>query len=305
MRYFELRDFRMVKTITEAGNLTRAAKRLHVSQPALSRQLLDLEDRIGSLVFKRSSRKMILTPIGHEILESAIEVLGAVEKTEKSILNKTKHHKGELKIGLQCIFSFQWLPEVVSDFQARFPLVDLEINSVNQKIADLENNRCDFIVTGAIDYNEQIYYDPLFEDEIAVIMSPDHALAGKRVIATNDFASVCLLSHTEKAKDMFYQICLKSSNIEPVRFMCINQTQALIQMIRAGMGIALLPKWTVTNLLESDQLKCSYLEGDSLKWKWYAARLKGTPPSHYQEEFIQTIRDRVTLLGSSITELSA
>jgi len=92
MRYFELRDFRMVKAISDAGNLTRAAKSLHVSQPALSRQLLDLEDRIGSAVFKRSPRKMLLTPIGQEILESAIEVLTAVENTEKSILNKTKHH---------------------------------------------------------------------------------------------------------------------------------------------------------------------------------------------------------------------
>ncbi len=102
----ELRDLRMVRMIVEAGNLTKAASRLNISQPALSRQLLDLEARLGASLFQRQPRSMILTDIGREVLKVADEVIERIGQTERTIARRLDGHCGELKFGVHCIFSF-------------------------------------------------------------------------------------------------------------------------------------------------------------------------------------------------------
>lgn len=85
MGILEVRHLRLIKTLTETENLTRAAEKLHVSQPALSQQLRELEDRLGVALFHRTRRKMVLTRMGGWVLQAAENILKELDRVERDI----------------------------------------------------------------------------------------------------------------------------------------------------------------------------------------------------------------------------
>lgn len=286
----ELRDLRMVRMIVEAGNLTKAAVRLHISQPALSRQLIDLESRLGASLFERQPRRMLVTDIGREVLRVAEEVLDKIDHAERSIARRLEGHGGELKFGVHCIFCFAWLPEIIRTFQQRFPEVHITINSTEDYLKDLGRGRCDMVITPFTVNESGISYDELFCDDIVAIVSPEHALASKECICLEDFSQTAYLSFLGQARDPFYAI-LRASGVEPQTYMTFNQANALMLMVRAGLGVALAPRFSVKDMVDSNELKQYTIAGLPMQWKWLIARKDNQPLEVYSGAFIQMIRD--------------
>lgn len=293
MSTIELKHLKLIKVIAETGNLSKSAKRLNKSQPALSRQLLNLEDRLGAALFIRSHKAMVLTDIGMDILEMANEVIEKVDHFEKKIASKLKGDIGELRIGVHCVFCFNWLPALVEQFHGLFPEVELEINSCLNCIRDLQRLRADIVITPFPMREDFIQYVPLFSDDFIMISTPGHPLSAKKEIQPSDFKSENYLTPVPKAHDPVYNIFLKPDGIEPKKYMLVSQTEALIELVKAGIGLSAFPRWAVLDIIRRGELGSSPLKNPHSKATWYAARRINQFHPDYQNEFVRMVKRHV------------
>src|SRR5262245_52205451 len=104
----EIRHLQMVQAIHDEGSVTKAAARLHLTQSALSHQLLGIEDRLGATLFQRVGRKMVITPAGERLLSAAKLVLMELRNTEHDISVKGRTPDGALRISTECYTCYHW-----------------------------------------------------------------------------------------------------------------------------------------------------------------------------------------------------
>ncbi len=174
MQKLEIKHLHLVRAIAETKNLTKAAKQLNISQPALSRQLLDIENQLDTRLFFRTPKKMVLTNAGEIVLSSADRVLHEIKEAEDKIHRLTGDQTGELIVGIGCPLSYQWLPSVMESFHSYFPNVDIQIGHSSDLINDLIEKKFDVVITTEHLGNANVTYEFLFVGEAIAIFRPGH-----------------------------------------------------------------------------------------------------------------------------------
>ncbi len=256
MNNLELKHLRMICALAENSTMTRAAEKLCISQSALSQQLKDIETKLGTDLFFRTRKKMIITEAGKQLQRTAVEVIDAVDQAERTISRKMKGEKGELKVGTQCIFCYKWLPQVLQQFHVKFPNIEIEVGNSSDLLEELECKGYDLIISGAISPGEIHTSVPLFKDQLVCIMSENHPLANCGFVQLDDFTKNNLISHSDKNKNRFYQQILKPKGIEPKKIMNVGAPQAIIEMVVAGFGISIFPRWALTDTIKTLGARC-------------------------------------------------
>lgn len=289
MNHLEIKHLRMICAISESGNMTRAAEKLCISQSALSQQLKDIENKLGTDLFFRTRKKMILTEVGKQLQDTAVQVIDSVDQAEHTISLQTKGEKGELKVGTQCIFCYKWLPQVMRLFHAKFPNVEIEVGNSRDLNEELESKRFNLVISGAISPSMTHSSVALFKDQLVCVMPEDHPLAACSFVQLNDFAGNNLISHSDKGRNRFYQQILKPKNIEPKTFMNVGAPQAILEMVAAGLGISIFPRWAVTEALKTWQMVARPITPKGFPLTWHAVYLTHSNIPVYQQEFIRSI----------------
>lgn len=289
MKNLELKHLRMICALAESGNMTRAAEKLCITQSALSQQLKDIETKLGTDLFFRTRKKMIITEAGKQLQGTAVEVIEAVDRAERAISRKMKGEKGELRVGTQCVFCYKWLPRVMRLFHAKFPNIEIEVGNSADLLEELEGKKYHLIISGAISPSDVHTSVPLFKDQLVCIMTEDHPLAACGFIQLADFGGNSLISHTDKGKNRFYQQFLKPQGIEPKRIMNVGAPQAIIEMVAAGFGLAIFPRWAVAEPLKTWQIVARPITPRGFPLTWHAVYLNHSNIPIYQQEFIRSI----------------
>lgn len=289
MNSIEIKHLRMISALVETGNMTRAADKLCITQSALSQQLKDIETKLGTDLFFRTRKKMIITDAGRQLQSTAVEVLESVDLVERAISRKTLGERGELKVGTQCIFCYKWLPQVMRLFHNAFPHIQIEVGNSVDLLEDLEGKRYDLIITGAISPGNNFTSIPLFKDQLVCVMTEEHPLAACSFVQLADFADNNLIAHADKGRHRFYQQVLKPQGVEPQRIMHVGAPQAIIDMVVAGFGIAIFPRWAVSEALQSWRLVARPITRRGFPLTWHAVHLNHNNIPVYQQEFIKSI----------------
>jgi LysR family transcriptional regulator for metE and metH len=303
MSVLEIRHLRLIKALTETENLTRAAKELHVSQPALSQQLRELEGRLGVLLFHRTRKKMVLTRTGGWVLQAAENVLKEMDRVEREIAKTVHGETGVLRIGVHCVLSYQWLPAIMRKFNDMYPQVELVLNNSHTFIRDLKSDAFDLVITAFPIEHPQIAHLKLFEDEIVVVSSPRHPMSAVRKVRETDFEDITVISLVEKAKDVLYQYYLVPAGVRVRQFMTVEQPEAIIDLVRSAFGIAVFPRWSVQRFLDSGELCASSFGQEGVRMEWRAVFLKSKQFPVYQQEFLKLVADDplATLLRRNVS----
>lgn len=201
----ELRVLNYFVATAQELNMTRAAQKLLVSQPALSRQIADLEDELGVKLFNRQPRHLTLTPAGQYLYEQAKEILTLASKT-KSNLQSSAVISGDLTIAAGEIFAMQRLMNIVSNIIRDYPTVKIHILSGDYEFAERRLN------TGAVDFAVIIGNLPLDnyaslqlpeKDTWGVLMTKDDPLAKKSAITAEDLVGRNVLN-SQQAENRKY-----------------------------------------------------------------------------------------------------
>jgi LysR family transcriptional regulator for metE and metH len=299
--HLEVRHLKLVETVAKEGGLTKAANRLHVTQSALSHQLRDIEDKLGTPLFLRLNKKMLLTQAGERLLSSAPSVLDELKRAEEDIRQIALHREGILRISTECYTCYHWLPPVLKPFSREFPRIEVRIvaEATRRPIDALLDGRLDLAITSAIPRNQKLMFKPLFKDEMVVIVSPDHPLASRAFISAKDFASEHLLVYALPKEDLtIYQKILIPAGVSPKNVSRVELTEAIIEMVKAGLGVGVMARWAVKQHVDAGTLRALSLTARGFHRQWSAAmiRHKATPP--YLMKFVELLAaNPMTMIG--------
>lgn len=173
----EIRHLRLIKSVVEEGSITKAIDKLHLTQSALSHQLKEAEYQLGTKIFLRQNKKLILTKAGEKIYQTAIEILEKLTDTQKQIKSMVFGEIGEIRISTECYSSYHWLPSVLKQFHLLYPNIELKIvvEATHYPLQKLLNNELDIAIVSDPIKNDSIDYVELFQDEMVMIVSESHS----------------------------------------------------------------------------------------------------------------------------------
>jgi DNA-binding transcriptional LysR family regulator len=176
----DLRQIRYFIAVADACNFSRAAERLHVSQPPLSIQIKRLEDEIGVRLLNRSPRGVELTPAGALFYEDAKAALARLDGAKKRARQAELGEVGTLSIGFVSIVDYGVLPPALKDFRTRYPRIEVELHeaTTDQQVQALRNGRFDLALALGPVREADLKFEPLIEEELLLALPARHPLAG-------------------------------------------------------------------------------------------------------------------------------
>ena len=269
----EVKHLRIVEAIATAGTVTEAAKRLYLTQPAVSHALRDLEKRLGVDLFHRERRRMVPTVEGKRLLKTGHVVLDAVAQLEHD-LNRLRHgNAGEIKVTTQCYTGFAWFPGVLSEFARDFPAVEVNLETVGAQdpVDLLTGGEVDLAMVYRTPEAPGIRYEPLFEDPILGIAGPGHPLASKPTWEPEDFASEVLFLHSDPERASILTDFLYPAGVRPRRITMLQLTEAVVAAVHANLGLSAVARWAVSSHLATGTVVAGQLGPTGLTRTWHAA----------------------------------
>lgn len=243
--------------VVETGSVTAASERLHVSQPALTREIRELEERLGVTLFDRMPRGMRPTEAGRLLADYAAQIFSLADVAEAAVGEFAGLTRGQLGIGSSRTIGVYLLPAVLNEFRARYPgiTVDLRIsNSENIENAVLANERQIGMIEGPYDYAA---FDAavIGRDALIAVTAPTHPLARKRQLTADAIGKAELVmrepgSGTRTVVEQAY--AQRGVTLEPK--LSVGSAEAIKQLVRLGNAIAWVSRSTVTEELASGAL---------------------------------------------------
>lgn len=283
----ETRHLKLVQEIAEQGGVTRASKRLFLTQSAVSHQLLDLEKRLGTPLFYRAGKKMVPTLAGQRVLTLARPALKELEKLREDLQRIAQGQDAVIRLSTECYTCYHWLPPLLADYHKQHPKVDVQIVAevTHDPLPALLEGKIDLaIVHGTVD-DERLHFTKLFKDELLLIVAADHPLAKRKHVTADDLADEHMIFYGVALENlMFYTEILEPAGVLPRRVSHIQLTEAIIELVRANVGVTTLARWAAAPYLADGRLAGVRVTPRGVGRQWYGAVLKQDPiPSHLRE----------------------
>lgn len=244
----ELRHLRYFEAVARHSHVTRAAAELHIAQPALSKQISQLEQELGVALFDRVGRNVRLTEAGEALLPHARAVMAQVEAARAEMAERIGLRKGRATVGAPPTVGNQLLPPVLAGFNRRYGGIELRLHEAGvQTLLDLlETGLTDVaVVTLPVD-DENLTVLPLFSEEMVIAVWRDHPLAGRGEVAFSELAGEpwVLSPENYELREAALMAC-EQAGFTPRVVLDGGETDTLLRFVASGLGIALVPRLAV------------------------------------------------------------
>lgn len=246
--HLERAHLSLLREVSRTGSLTAAAKKLGLTQSALSHTVKRIEEQLGTDLWQRSGRTVRLTPAGEHLLALAHRVLPQLEHAERVVAQLASGERGTLRIGMECHPCYRWLLGVVEPFLRAWPAVDLDVRQKFQfgGIGALFAHDIDLLVTPDPLRRKGLSFVPVFAYEQVLVVSAKHPLARRAFVRAADLEEETLITYPVEVErlDVYSQFLLPAGTV-PKRHKVIETTEIMLQMVACGRGVAALPAWLV------------------------------------------------------------
>lgn len=288
----ELRHLRAFVAVAETGNLSKAGKRLNLSQPALSHQMKSLEEYLGTELFQRKSSPLRLSPAGDRLLTTAYDVEKLVMQCERDVARISDGKSGQLRIAVECHSCFDWLMPSMDAFRVGWPEVEMDLVSGFQPdpVGLLTEDLADLVIVSQAKPRLGVVYHPLFRYEVLALLSRNHPYIQKSYLTAKDFARETLVTYPipDDRIDVIREVLLPAK-VEPPRRKT-ELTIAILQLVASNRAIAAMPGWAVQPYLEKSYIVSRPIRKSGLFANLYAATTTERASAVYMVEFLDTMR---------------
>ncbi len=288
----ELRHLRAFVAIAETGNLSKAGKRLNLSQPALSHQMKALEEHLGMELFQRKSTPLRLGPAGERLLGTAYDVEKLIMQCERDVARIADGKAGQLRIAVECHSCFDWLMPSMDAFREGWPEVEMDLVSGFQPdpAGLLGEDAADLVIVSQAKPRPGVAFHPLFRYEVLALLARNHPFTKKPYLTARDFAKETLVTYPipDDRIDVIREV-LAPARIEPPRRKT-ELTVAILQLVASNRAIAAMPGWAVQPYLERNYVASRPIRKNGLFSNLYAATTTEKAASVSMLEFLDTMR---------------
>jgi DNA-binding transcriptional LysR family regulator len=286
----ETRQLLAFKTIIEAGGFTKAARQLHLTQSALSHQIKTLETQLGTQVFARIGKRVTLTQAGEVLLRYALPVLRQLLEARQTLAQLQEPGYGRLRVSSATYTCYQILPYVLREFHTGYPHVELFVSAeyTNKAVEGLLGGDLDLGVFVLPSSTDGLSLEQLSQDELVVIVAPSHPWARRQRVQWSDLATQMLITY-DRASETVQKIQreLHDRGITMKETMEVRHGPAVMEMVKVGLGVALVPRWVVREDIQAGSLIPLSLGRGGVKRQWVIAHVRGAPLPAYSQTFIQ------------------
>lgn len=267
----ETKQLRIFRTIVEVGSFTGAGEHLGISQPAISQQIRALEDELGVQLLVRLGKTTRPTPAGEILLHGARHVLDKLDETERMLLEHGRGRTGLVRIGTPEPPCNYLLPSVLADMKRRFPKIDARVTSGHTAVtlARLTGGELDVALIPLPAETGRLRVVDAGRDELVAIVPPEHAWAGMPFVTAREFEEqpVVLYDRTSQITELTLGFLL-DEGVFPRIAVEIDHLEALKDLVREGIGVAVVPAWSARRELAAGSLAMVRLGPTGLGRSW-------------------------------------
>ena len=286
-----IRPIRAFLAVARLGSFTRAAAELHVSQPALTVQIHQLEESLAVQLFDRNKRHVALSSSGRELLRPLEKILADIEALMAASHNLTGLHSGSVAVASLPSVASSLLPAVIRQFAAAHPKISLQINDAiaDQVIRLVKTEAVDFGIGTKVGSDKDIDCVEFLTDELCAFFPHDHPLAKRKLLKLRDVVAYPLILTTKGSSvRTLVERALEKEGLEVTLACDANYMSTAVGMVRAGLGVSILPK-SATDSASCDGVQVAVIRTPGLTRKISLIRKRNRSLSPAAQSFIDLL----------------
>ena len=292
--HITMRQLQVFEAVARHLSFTRAAEELHLTQPAVSMQVKQLENMVDLALFEQLGKKVHLTDAGRTILKHSRTMMAQLNEIERDINCLRGIDGGQLKICIASTVNY-FATRLLSRFCERYKTVKISLDVVNREelIKRLDANEPDLVLMGQPPEEVDVVAQPFKDNPLIVIASPHHPLAGKAKIPITTMAEETFVlrepgSGTRSAMKRKFD----EHGVEPVPGIQLSSNETIKQSVEAGLGLAVVSAHTVELELAAGRLVELDVEHFPIMRKWYVAHRTGKKLSTTAQVFLDFVLEQ-------------
>ncbi|MEW9051228.1 MAG: LysR family transcriptional regulator [Neobacillus sp.] len=263
-----IESLQMFCLVVDEGSISQAARLSYVSQPAVTRQIHQLENYYGALLFDRTDGTMKVTEAGKMLYPYAKTIVHDFKRSKEVIKQAMGEYEITLHLGASFTIGEYLLPSLLGRFKKEIPemKVTLTIKNTPNVLEDLANDVIDLALVEGLVENESLLVEKFADDELILICSPEHPWAGKVQVDELLNERMIMRESGSGTRLVVENILRKHGILEKINgYMELGSTQAIKGAVEAGLGISILPRLTVAREIDLGVLKEVDIEGVTIK----------------------------------------
>lgn len=287
---------RVFCTVAETKSFSKASSIIHLTQPAVSLQVQALEEIYESKLFDRSNNTVTLTPAGRVLYKYAKEILNLYAGAERDIGSLTGLVKGSLSVGASSTIANYMLLAVIADFKRIHPKTKINLLVGNSKrvVELLNSGNVDLgLVEGDVT-RQKILIDHLIEDELMVVIPPDHPWAGQETVTLSELAQEPFILREEgSGTRQMIEKHLTKHGLSPQNMnvsLILGSTEAIKSAVEQGLGVSVLSQWAVRKEISAGTLRQLHFPEIRLIRSFSMVHNRNGTLSHAFERFIEYLK---------------
>lgn len=282
------RQLRAFTVLAREGSFTQAGRALHLTQSAISHAIRALEEELGCQLFLRQGKRVLLTHHGRELVRHADLIQSQMAQARASLGALDQNPRGHLRIGCTPAASQFILPTVLREFKDSFPLYSISVvpGETPETVERLEAGTLDLGVCLKPRDASRLDCHSLFEDELVFLTSPMHPWR-KETPKPKDFAAeTYIISSKNSSTFEFIREYFLKLGVRPKSFIELGNTEAIKELVKLGLGVAMVAAWTARSEVRSRELFALPLPRARVKRQWVVAHLKDKPVTLAERAFM-------------------
>jgi len=288
---FSLHELQVFLTAAELGNFSQAARRLHISQPAVSQAISSLEKHFGMDLFLRHGRSVRITEIGQALTPMARELITTARRLDETMTSLQGEVVGDINIGCSTASGKYLLPGLISRYRQRFPLVRINVlvSSRNTVMDRILNGQAALGVSSKLIEHRELEYQEFFEDEVILVTPAAHPWARYGVVFPDDLLDEPMILREESSgtlEVMLEGLLARDISQDMLNIsMVLGNAEAIVMAVEEGLGVAFISRLAASRCLTAGRVVEVKVEGMTLQHNIYLARSRRFPATRAQSEF--------------------
>jgi DNA-binding transcriptional LysR family regulator len=290
-----LSSLRTFLAVAKFQGITRALGEVHLTQPAVSRQIQGLEEYLGTKLFLRKGRYLDLTESGHVLQQYSIRVFQLLTEAQEEIDGLKGLIRGHLRISAASTVGIYIIPDLLGEFKSQYPGIEISLTISNKEevLRQVKDGIVDLGFAGLPIPHRELAMEPYMEDDMVLIVSPQHQFAARNAVSTREFTEdVFILREKGSGAREIIEQEFRRAGVSLVHTMELGSMEAIKKAVAANLGISIVSSRAVTLEVMVGSLCAVRISDIDLRHSIFIVYLRDNPLSSAVEGFRRFLSDR-------------